>query len=105
MKTARQNKLPPLPKTVPSPLGPVPVILVPRLQSENGQGLFGAWSPVTREIEIAPDCSLQTQWATLWHERIHQILFDAGVRGHSQELEERLCDVISTALVHDMLNR
>lgn len=96
--------LPPLPTSVWSVFGPVPVTVVPDLRDEKDGILFGRVLYFTRRIEIRAEMSLVTQWQTLEHERVHLALFDAGARlSLTNEQEEAVCDSLATARVAEML--
>lgn len=94
--------LPALPEAVHSALGPVPVELVADLKAKDGDDCLGLWLPVPRVIKICDGMAPVTAWVTLVHERIHQILWDAGVPIDGKQ-EESVCDAIGTALVAEML--
>ena len=97
-------KLPKLPTTIPSVLGPVPVARVVELrEKESGKSCLGLWRSAEREVEILTPVSLPTAWHTYWHEWMHIALYDAGVE--LGEAEERVCDVIASARVREMLDQ
>lgn len=97
------DSLPPIPECVYSALGAVPVLLKPDLVTSDGETAFGLWLPETRTIELRVGLHPAALWQALLHERVHQILWDAGAMPRDDEEEERICDAIATALVSDML--
>lgn len=96
------KKLPPIPKTVHSLLGPVPVKIVADLRDPQGRQLFGKWDSEKREISLDDKMCLTTAWSTLWHERVHVMLSDAGVRLKPNKAED-VCNAVALALTADML--
>ncbi len=95
--------VPPIPDTVYSILGPIPVVLVANLEDSDGEPLLGKWEPEKRRILLCANVHPITSLVTLWHERVHQMLWDSGA-GLDQEDEERVCDAISPAIVAELLN-
>jgi len=98
-------RLPPLPAKIATTIGPVPVRVVKDLRDENKDPIFGRWLPEERIIEVCEMPSLVTRWTTLMHERIHQILEDAGAKPTDPDTEERVCDAVATALVVELMSR
>lgn len=96
------KRLPPIPKTVASQLGPVTIEWVKDLKARDGDDALGLWCPEDRTIKLRVGLHLAAAWATLEHERVHQICWDAGV-GIGDEAEERVADAISSARVAQML--
>jgi hypothetical protein len=96
--------LPAIPSEVPSMLGPVPVVLVVDLKDNDGEPLLGKWEPEKRRILLCANLHPMTALVTLYHERCHVWMWDAGV-GLSMKDEERVADALSVAIVHDLLNR
>lgn len=101
--------LPPLPKTVPSLLGPLKVRQVKKVDKEDS---FGKCFPETRTIRIKKGMDLNQAWHTLRHEWFHFVFFDNGIHTRlaalealpeGQDFEEHLCDVLATAMVSEML--
>jgi hypothetical protein len=94
--------LPPLPKTIPSQLGPVRVKLVKRV-GKKGK-LMGRYSMEKRVIEVCSRASRRMQWQTLYHEWMHMVLMDVGLHNVlGLEQQEVLCDTVGTARVAEML--
>jgi hypothetical protein len=102
----RARALPPLPKSVHSVLGPVPVLLKRHPKSSTGTRCIGVFEHRTRTIIIDTDQSHVARWQTLIHEEIELALWDNGVsyfvRGRRKEA---VCDAIATARVAAMLGR
>ena len=102
----RKVWLPPLPSYVYSPIGDVPVFILPREQMKDdkdpGSALAGYWAPRLRQIAIADDLEGAAAWTIFVHERTHMWLDDAGV-DLPTEAEERVCNVIATATVAEMV--
>lgn len=96
------KKLPAIPKAVGSQLGPVPVVWAKDLKAPDGDDALGLWCPEERVIKLRLGMHRTTAWATLKHEAVHCWLWDAGV-GLTSDVEERVADAISTALVAEML--
>jgi hypothetical protein len=92
---------PPLPSTVPSVLGPVPVRVTPDLRLGK-EPLMGSWSSYARVIRVRAGIAPAAQWQALEHERVHMELWDAGVVIGDEELEDRICDAVATARVREM---
>lgn len=96
------RKLPPLPKKVFGLIGPIKVRLVSGLKSKSGDELFGLANLGHRTISIDTDQCFVQQWQTLFHERTHFVLMEAGVQlTHDQA--EAVCDATATARVAEML--
>jgi hypothetical protein len=97
----RERRLPPIPKAIQTPIGPLPVSLVDRkaLPDETWGGYFD-----TRNfaILIANDMALRIQWQVLWHERGH-VIADLGGIAMSEEQEETFCWNLATQMLHEML--
>jgi hypothetical protein len=92
-------KYPPLPKTVTTMLGPVPVELVDKFADDDS---FGQWHRERRTIEILKGLSREIQWSTLFHEIVHTALDDSGVACVLTEpQQEAICECISTARMRE----
>jgi hypothetical protein len=92
-----------LPRSVWSALGPVRVAMVKNLRTKKKKKpLMGLWRPMDRTIYIRTDMHPKATLATLFHEWIHVVLWDAGV-SLSKDDEERVCDALSSGLVADLL--
>ena len=103
IQQAANKRLPKLPKSVETTLGPVLVREIPDLRDEKNEPIFGRWRPEEREIHVCEMPSMAARWITFYHERVHQVLEDAGAKPSDEADEERICDAIGTALVVDML--
>jgi hypothetical protein len=98
-------KLPRLPSSVFSLLGPVPVLVMDLSTEEGGnETLLGIWNAARRDIRVRPLMAPVTALHTLYHEQTHCWLWDAGVRLTSEQ-EEAVCDAIATARVAELLER
>jgi hypothetical protein len=95
------KKLPPIPKTVWSQLGPIAVVFVDDLEAASEA--YGCWSPEIRTIKLSPRPCLAMQWATFYHECVHAWLWDAGTN-LNEDVEERVADAIGSALTAAMLD-
>lgn len=103
-KAAAARTLPPIPDAVHSVLGPIPVRLVTGSPDPTDPDCLGMWEPATRTITLRQDVAPQTLWVTLFHERVHALLDDAGVRlTHDQA--ESVCDALGAGLTAELLAR
>lgn len=85
-------RLPPLPKQVDAPLGPVRVVLAPLGDD------YGDFLEERREVRINETLSPMQRWVTLYHELTHAALSDCGVdEVITEEMAEAVCDAVSTA--------
>lgn len=101
----RKRTLPPLPSSVHSALGPIPVELVKELFDEKGEPCsdLGEIDYHSRRIRIVKKLDRVQAHHTLRHEWVHGVLFDSGLHNILPEaLEEQICDVIATALVAEL---
>lgn len=89
--------LPPLPDSIWSPLGPIPVRHVTGLATDDGCKLYGRYDHQQRVIEIDDAPILLVRWQTLHHEWLHTVLHDHGF--DLGPFEEPVIDTIATALV------
>ena len=90
------SMLKPLPKSMPSPLGPIPIRTVKKLRDKSG-ALMGKYFPNTRTIHLRKGMVPHATRQVLWHEWIHSVLFDAGVQLDRRDAEH-VCDALGTAL-------
>lgn len=95
--------LPPLPSSIRSPLGQVPVVVVADLQC-NDEPALGCFDVEQRRIAIKDSVPLIVQWQALFHEEVHLILWDSGHSTHDAA-EEGIADAIATARAADLLAR
>jgi hypothetical protein len=103
-KPAR-GRLPPLPAAIPSPLGPVPVVLCPKIKrGKDKRFVFGKYNTAGREIHISQKASHVMQWQTLFHEWAHMVLHDAGLNNLlTSDQEEVFCEALGTARTHELM--
>jgi hypothetical protein len=101
--TRTKKALPPIPATIPSVLGDVPVTCVVDLRNLRDEACFGIWRSAQRDVRLEVNMSSITAWQTYWHEWAHILLWDASI-DVSEELAERLCDALATARVREMLD-
>lgn len=100
--------LPPIPQTVPSMLGPVPIVWVDSLRNTEGRALYGGWSGSRRTIYLRSDLKANPTHAhlVLRHEVCHVILEDFGLSNLlAPETEQALCDGFATYAVAELLQR
>jgi Zn-dependent peptidase ImmA (M78 family) len=98
-------RLPPLPSAVPSPLGPVAVVLCPKIKrGKDSRFVFGKYNTALREIHISQKASHVMQWQTLFHEWAHMVLRDAGLQNLlTSDQEEVFCEALGTARTHELI--
>lgn len=96
--------LPPLPATVFSHHGPIPVLIVEDLADDEGAPVFGLWDPMARTISIRAGMSPVMQRLTLEHERTHADLVHLGVT-LSEDQAESICNAIASVRVAELLAR
>lgn len=101
--------LPPLPRYVYSALGDVPVEEIDATDVPDAhKDEVAWWLPRERGIIVLNDGAPQARWQAFVHEKVHMWLDDAAVelpkneKGES-ELEERICNVIASAIVSEMI--
>jgi Zn-dependent peptidase ImmA (M78 family) len=99
-----KRRTPALPSSVWSALGPVPVVMVKKLRTKKKGKLMGLWSPLSRTIYIRAGMHPKATLATLAHEWIHVVLWDAGV-SLSKRDEESVCDALSVGVIADLMSR
>lgn len=100
----KAKKLPALPKSINSQLGPIPVRLVPDLKAKDGDACLGLWEGVERVISIHAGAPRAVQWQALFHEQVHQVLWDSGLRV-GEAVEEQVADLIASARVSELLSK
>lgn len=87
-------KLPKLPKTFFSVLGPIEVADLVAPPPEAGDAV-GLYKYVERRIEIEPKMAPEARWSTLWHEAVHVALNDSGVQNVlTKDQAEAVCDAV-----------
>lgn len=97
------RKLPPIPATTPSVLGPVPTTRIADLRDRKDRACFGIWRSDVRDVRLEANMDLTKAWHTYWHEWAHIVMDDAGVMPE-EAVAERLCDAFATARVREMLD-
>jgi hypothetical protein len=102
-KRGKRLQPPPLPGSVWSALGPVPVVLVDGLKDDKGVDLYGYWDPTVREIKIRSGLHPTTALTTAVHEWLHCVIYDAGLN-LPDAIEEQVCDCVATSIVADLLS-
>ena len=100
---SKPRRLPRIPATLPTILGPARVELVPNLRDENDARLLGSCNRAERLVKIASEPPRVIQWHTYWHEWAHMLLADAGVET-PKELVEAICDAVGNARTREMLD-
>jgi hypothetical protein len=97
-----RKRLPRIPSSVPSVLGPVPVRLDPFAEKNEAETL-GAFNFHSRSIRIRDTLPRNAAWQTLFHEMTHIALWDAGAHGQlTEKQEESVCDAVATYLAAAM---
>lgn len=88
-----QDGLPPVPAFVDAPLGPVAVVVVDSIPTNQpGYIILGQFSPLDRVIYRWRRITSRTeQWRVTLHEQCHANAWDRGLRSQD-EREEVLCD-------------
>lgn len=96
--------LPPLPTTLYSTYGPIPVQITEELKDvDTGEPLFGYWDCYKRVIYVRAHMHPSTLWATLFHEKTHADLCDIGVKLSTNQ-EEAVCNAIAAARLAEFLD-
>lgn len=62
-------------------------------------GAMGTWEYQSRRIRVQGNLPRRIAWETLLHEMAHAALWDNGFPVDG-ELEERLCDLWSSSMIH-----
>lgn len=96
----RRAPLPPLPTTVYSRWGPVPVLRVrvvdcPDSSGATPAGVIGCYTGRERRIQIADTLSLRWQHFVLEHEKVHVAFRDVNARFDDPKDEERVAWVVA----------
>lgn len=97
--------VPPIPRSVPSQLGPVPVLIVDSILSRDSTlDLMGGFDLWRRRIYLKRQLGPVQMWQVLYHEVCHVWMFDSGLRQVTPTaLEEAICDASATARVAELL--
>ena len=83
-----------LPSQLPGLAGPMHVRWLPVLPGDEA----GGWNARTRVVTLAADCSKLVQEQTFWHEWVHSVLDDTGVRLPKGK-EEDVCNALALGLI------
>lgn len=95
--------LPPLPASLFSVYGPIPVEIVEDLKDvDTGDTLFGYWDSYKRIIYIRAGLHPAAAWQTLYHELAHAWLLDIGVK-LSYNQEEAVVGAVASARLAELL--
>jgi hypothetical protein len=95
-------KLPPIPKAIEAPGGPVRIVQVRRAPRMDGVECWGLYDSSRRRISLLRTLPLAHRWKVLFHELVHVAILDAGLdNGLDDRLHEALCDAIATARVRE----
>jgi hypothetical protein len=95
--------LPPIPKWVPSRVGPIPVRRIHHLYCNNAPA-WGCYLYATREIQLEDTLSLLSGWVVLRHEIGHSALDQAGVQFRDPDAENRVVQAMAEQQVSEMLS-
>ena len=96
------KRLPPIPRVVRLPCGPIKVVSMkePRLE---GKRIAGASDWGQRRIVLDNGLGRTASWLTLEHEKVHAILADAGIILPKKHVED-VCNAIAAARVAEMVS-
>lgn len=83
---------------VPGLAGPIDVRMVESLEQGEGGELIGQWRPMDRCIYITQKAGVAMQETALWHEWLHAVMFDGGSQDLPKKTQERVCDLVASAL-------
>ncbi len=93
--------LPSLPDSIFTHLGPMPVLVVERINDDERRGECDVKERVVR---LAAGYDPAAQWQTLGHELTHAVLWDAGAQHSLTERQtEIVCDAVGTWLAAAVL--
>lgn len=92
----KAQQLPPLPDSIPTAIGPVPVQRVAGLLCQ-GEQAFGCFDAERFVIQVRDSIDLAVAWQTVRHERFHVLLFVAGIHLEGPAgVEDLLADATAT---------
>lgn len=97
---ARYLDLPPLPESVPTAIGPLPIYR--SRQPCGSDDNFGCFNSTRWRIEIRDSTEITVQWVTLQHEIQHAAFFLAGLRFDDPKSEDKVADVVAAQKVLEM---
>lgn len=83
-----------LPSTLPGLAGPIHVRWVPRMAGDDA----GGWDARRRVVTLATDLSARVQEQAFWHEWVHSVLDDTGLRLPKGK-EEDVCNALALGLI------
>ena len=83
-----------LPAKIPGVAGPIHARWHPVMQGDDA----GGWNARTRVVTLAADCSKSVQEQAFWHEWVHSVLDDVGVRLPKGK-EEDVCNAIALGMI------
>lgn len=96
-------KLPPLPKRIPSPLGPVKIVVTTPILSSKNDLCNGLWDHDARTISIDRTLESPVAWHTLFHELVHVAFTDSGIDNLlTEQMAESVCDTVASLLTSGM---
>lgn len=104
----RRSPLPPLPETVYSRYGPIPVVRVHAVvcgDSVASIGVIGCYMSVQRVVQIADTLDLRWQHFVLEHEKVHIAMRDVNVRFDDPNDEERVAWVVARYRIGELESR
>ena len=102
----RPRTLPPIPTSITSQLGPVPVEMVDviRVSDADSTTLVGAFDSWNRKIYIRKDLTFVQQWQIFFHESAHVWLHDSGLSEiMPSKVANAICDAFGSAQVAALL--
>ena len=96
------RRIPRLPESVPSALGPVTVERVSKaVLASDGVPAYGDWEWHRRTIRVWDGLAGWPMRQVFWHEWTHMVLSDAGVASEMPNVVlEMVCDAVANAKVH-----
>lgn len=96
--------LPPIPPTLFSVYGPIPVEVVEDLSDpQTGEPIFGWWDSFSRVIKIRAHLHPAAALSTLYHEQTHAWLADVGVKLSTNQ-EESIANAVAAARLAELLD-
>jgi hypothetical protein len=107
-QASTERALPPIPASVVSQLGPVPIVWKDSLADGQGNMMMGGFQFIERRIYLSTEVRDQpiVAWQTLLHEECHVALWDSGLQNAIPlMLAQQLCDAFASFQVAEMLSR
>lgn len=104
--TAPQPELPPIPRSVATQLGPVPVVFVDSLVNGEGKQVVGGFHTIKRVIYLRRDLleNPRIAWAVYYHEVAHIVMYDSGLANMiPPEVQQAIADAFAIQRVAEML--